>query len=93
MVTDRAARTLRIEEQYGLEPGKPASFVLLPVSDVQEALRVQPVCRYVFSQGFQIAETIPSRTLLYSGGQARAVNRYTIFKEGRAGESEPDNSR
>ncbi|TDG00542.1 amidohydrolase family protein [Paenibacillus piri] len=64
MITVRAARTLCLGETYGLEANRPASFVLLPVSDAADLLRRQPECRYVVSGGRIIAETLPPATSL-----------------------------
>ncbi|AZU62132.1 cytosine deaminase [Neobacillus mesonae] len=56
MVTIRGAKTLQIESQYGIEEGKPASFVTLPAMDSFDLIRHQPMCRYVFSHGKIISE-------------------------------------
>ncbi|WP_028547911.1 amidohydrolase family protein [Paenibacillus sp. UNC451MF] len=64
MVTIRGAKTLQIEDSYGLEVGNQASFVLLPAVDTAELLCRQAACRYVISHGQVIAETIPARTVL-----------------------------
>ena len=39
LVTYNSAKTLMLEDQYGLEPGKPASFIVLDESSVFEAIR------------------------------------------------------
>ncbi|WP_246469600.1 amidohydrolase family protein [Cohnella nanjingensis] len=64
MVTTRAAETLRLGERYGLEVGRPASFVLFEAAKPLELLRLQPPCRYVFSRGRIVAETRPARTVV-----------------------------
>ncbi|MDF2958724.1 MAG: Amidohydrolase 3 [Paenibacillus sp.] len=66
MVTVRAAKTLQIEGEYGVEVGKPANFVLVAASDPIDLLRRQPACRYVVSQGCIIAETLPQVTRFFS---------------------------
>ncbi|WP_248924413.1 amidohydrolase family protein [Paenibacillus hamazuiensis] len=63
MVTVRAAKVLQIESRYGLETGKPASFVLLPAADTAELLSVQPPCRFVVSGGTVLAETSRPETV------------------------------
>jgi cytosine deaminase len=62
MITVRGARTMQIESEYGVEPGKPANFVLLPGDDAMDLLRRQPVCRYVVSHGRIVAETLPAES-------------------------------
>ncbi|TVY07244.1 amidohydrolase family protein [Paenibacillus cremeus] len=64
MVTVRAADVLQLGDQYGLAPGKPASFILLPGRDASDLLAAQPACRYVVSQGRVVSVTVPARTVL-----------------------------
>ncbi|MEH7122016.1 cytosine deaminase [Bacillus sp. JJ1773] len=56
MVTLRGAKTLQIESQYGIEVGKPASFVTLPAENSFDLIRHQPICRFVISHGKVISE-------------------------------------
>ncbi|MBG9587547.1 cytosine deaminase [Cytobacillus firmus] len=56
MITHRGARTLQIEAQYGIDTGKPASFITLPARDSFDLIRHQPKCRYVVSSGKIISE-------------------------------------
>jgi cytosine/creatinine deaminase len=65
MVTVRAAQTLQLEE-YGVEAGKAASFILLAGSDAMDLVRGQPVCRYVVSHGRVVAETVPAMSQLFA---------------------------
>lgn len=62
MVTWYGARTLHIEDQYGLEVGKPANLVVLDASDRYDAIRRRAVARYVISQGRLLAQTEPSQS-------------------------------
>ncbi|MDD9269316.1 amidohydrolase family protein [Paenibacillus sp. GCM10023248] len=64
MVTSGAAKVLQLRD-YGLAPGLPASFVLLPGRDAFDLVREQPLSRYVVSHGRIAAETEPARTLVY----------------------------
>src|SRR5699024_9201187 len=64
MITMRGAKSLQIEDIYGIEIGNPANFVILPVNDAYDLIRYQPDCRYVISHGRVIAETEPARTKL-----------------------------
>ncbi|WP_223837797.1 cytosine deaminase [Streptomyces venezuelae] len=63
MVTDRAAAVLGITEEYGIRPGSPADFVLLPAPSPAEAIRRQVRPRYVVSRGRVLARTpdVPTR--------------------------------
>ncbi len=71
MVTDRAARVLGLgADEYGITPGAPASFVLLPAPSPEEAIRRQVRPRYVVSRGSVLAETPPAPTRLSWPGEA-----------------------
>lgn len=66
MITDRGAKALQIESAaYGVEVGKPASFVVLPAKEISELIRYMPKPRYVFSNGHRVAETVPTFTNVY----------------------------
>ncbi|MBD2093032.1 cytosine deaminase [Microcoleus sp. FACHB-1515] len=57
MVTWNGAKTLNVEDQYGVEVGKPASFIVLDAIDRFDALRRRSTVRYVISQGNLLAST------------------------------------
>ena len=62
--TERGARTLGIEDEYGLEEGKQADCVVFDAPNALEVLRLHPPRRWVVRRGRVIAETEPSRTTL-----------------------------
>ena len=62
--TERGARTLGIEDEYGLEEGKPADCVVFDAPSAIEVMRLHPARRWVVRRGRVIAETEPSRTTL-----------------------------
>jgi cytosine/creatinine deaminase len=62
--TERGARTLGIEDEYGLEEGKPADCVVFDAPTAIEVMRLHPPRRFVVRRGRVIAETEPSRTTL-----------------------------
>jgi cytosine/creatinine deaminase len=62
--TERGARTLGVEDEYGLEEGKPADCVVFDAPSALEVLRLHPARRWVVRRGRVIAETEPSRTTL-----------------------------
>ncbi len=70
--TRRGARTLGLEDEYGLEPGKPADCVVFDAPSALEVLRLHPPRRYVVRRGRLVAETEPARTVLY-GEDGRAA--------------------
>jgi cytosine deaminase len=62
MVTKNAAKTLDIEDKYGMQVGKPASLIVLDAADSYDAIRTRIKPRYVISQGKIIASTTPAAT-------------------------------
>ncbi|HEY6542435.1 MAG TPA: cytosine deaminase [Ktedonobacteraceae bacterium] len=62
LITTNAAKTLRIEDRYGIEEGKPADFLVLDAPTAFEALRLLPARLYVFKQGREVASTTPARS-------------------------------
>jgi cytosine deaminase len=57
MATWNAARTLHLEDQYGIEVGKPANLIVLDAADRYDAIRRRPIVRYVISRGQLLAST------------------------------------
>ena len=62
--TTRGARTLGVEDDYGIEEGKPADLVIFDAPSPLEVMRLKPVRRWVIRRGRVIAETTPPRTTL-----------------------------
>jgi cytosine deaminase len=62
--TERGARTLGVEDEYGVEEGKPADLVVYDAPSALEVLRLHPPRRWVIRRGRVVAETTPARTTL-----------------------------
>jgi cytosine deaminase len=62
--TERGARTLGVEDEYGIEEGKPADCVVFDAPNALEVMRLHPPRRWVVRRGRVIAETVPSTTTL-----------------------------
>ncbi|WP_195573923.1 cytosine deaminase [Paenibacillus sp. 1001270B_150601_E10] len=73
LITKNSAKTLQIEDKYGIEEGKPANFIVLNAENEYEAIRKQASVRYSFRHGKVIAETKPSETSVMLNGQAERV--------------------
>ena len=69
LITNNAARTLRIQDRYGIEEGKPADFLILDAPNAFEALRLLPPRLHVFKAGREIASTTPGRSVLERAGE------------------------
>jgi cytosine deaminase len=74
LATTRGARTLGIDDEYGIEEGKPASLVIFEASSPLEVMRRRPVRRWVISRGRVVAESTAAETrLLHEDGRAEPV--------------------
>ncbi|HTL90042.1 MAG TPA: cytosine deaminase [Leptolyngbya sp.] len=62
MVTWGGAKTLNLQDQYGVEVGKPANLIVLDADDRYDAIRRRATVQYVISQGKLLAQTEPPRT-------------------------------
>ena len=67
-VTTRAARAMGLQN-YGLEAGCDASFVLLQARDPVEAIRLRATRLKVFRRGRLLAETPPATAALHLAGR------------------------
>lgn len=65
-ITHNAARTLHLGEDYGIEVGKSASFVILDAADWQEALSWNAALIASYREGRLIARGTPAtREILF----------------------------
>ncbi|MCK4259587.1 MAG: cytosine deaminase [Halanaerobiales bacterium] len=73
MITENSARTLQIQNQYGLEVGKPANLVILDAFDEMDAIRRLTSARIVISKGKIIAQTKPAETTVILDDKSEEV--------------------
>jgi cytosine/creatinine deaminase len=59
MVTSHGARTLKVEDHYGIEVGKPANLIVLDADSPYEAIRRCATVTHVISRGQLLAHTQP----------------------------------
>ena len=64
VATERGARTLGVEDEYGIEEGKPADCVIFDAPTPIDVISLRATRRYVIRRGRVIAETDPARTTL-----------------------------
>ncbi|MGD6855733.1 cytosine deaminase [Bacillus infantis] len=74
LITDNSARTLHIEDSYGIEAGKPASFIVLDAENEYEAIRKQTVVLYSIKNGKIIAQTSPRQTSILLGEEREIID-------------------
>ena len=73
MVTDRAAAALCLGDRYGIAPGRPASFMVLPALNPIDALRRQVRPSHVVAHGHLVASTPPTTSTLDWPGRGSEV--------------------
>ncbi len=56
MVTTHGAKTLHLEDKYGIEVGKPANLIVLDADNTFDAIRRRATVLYVISQGKLLGE-------------------------------------
>ncbi len=69
LITTNAAKALRITDSYGIEEGKPASFLVFDAPTAFEALRLLPARLHVFKQGREVASTTPATSRIKREGE------------------------
>ncbi|WP_163143977.1 cytosine deaminase [Bacillus sp. 22-7] len=74
LITNNSAKTLSIEEKYGIEEGKPANLIILDAENEYEAIRRQAAVKYSIRNGKIIAETKPSQTSVVFGEEKLNVD-------------------
>ncbi|MBD2183618.1 cytosine deaminase [Planktothrix sp. FACHB-1355] len=57
MVTLHGAKTLHLQDSYGIEVGKPANLIVLDADSRYDAIRRRATVRYVISRGRLLAQT------------------------------------
>ena len=74
MITDNAAKTLQVEDRYGIAEGKPANLLVLDAPDEFEAIRLMPVCLYSIRKGKIALTSRPAERRLDFGSFARNID-------------------
>jgi len=64
VASERGARTLGVEDEYGIEEGKPADCVIFDAPTPIDLISLRATRRYVIRRGRVIAETSPAHTTL-----------------------------
>ncbi|MGK7923021.1 MAG: cytosine deaminase [Trichodesmium sp.] len=61
MVTTNGAKTLNLQDRYGIEVGKPGNLIVLDAKNCFHAIRKRAIIKYVFNHGKLLAETVPAK--------------------------------
>ena len=81
--TWRGARTLGIEDEYGIEEGKPADLIVWDAPTALEVMRVKPVRRWVVRRGRVVAETSPAQSRLFTSDDRAQTVTFVPQRPGR----------
>ena len=65
LISSKSARTLNIQDSYGIEIGKPGSLLILPADNGFDAVRRQVPVRYSVRHGKLLAETQVATTQIH----------------------------
>ncbi|MCG9731049.1 cytosine deaminase [Shewanella sp. Isolate13] len=65
LITTKSARTLNIQDSYGIELGKPGNLLVLPAENGFDAVRRQVPVRYSVRHGKVLAETQVATTQIH----------------------------
>lgn len=71
LVTKNSAKTLHIEDEYGIEAGKPANFIVLNADNEYEVIRKQAAVTHSYRNGKLIAGTKPAETMINLGTEEK----------------------
>lgn len=74
MITDNSARTLQVEDRYGIAPGRPANLVVFDAENEFDAIRLGSECLFVIRGGTVALRTVPARRSLDFAGFRRDVD-------------------
>lgn len=74
MITYNSAKTMNIENDYGIEKGKKANIIILDAKDPFEAIRLQSECLYVIRKGKVISKTIPAKREINFKGDIKNID-------------------
>lgn len=73
MITINSAKTLHMEDTYGIEVGKPADLVILDTDTEFDAIRLMSECLYVIRRGNVVSKTVPAVRTLTFGGESKQI--------------------
>ncbi|MDR1287005.1 MAG: amidohydrolase family protein [Treponema sp.] len=74
MVTGNSAKVLCVEEQYGIEEGKPADMVILDAVSDAQAVRLMSEKLFVIRKGKILSKTTPAKRIVTFGSAESEVD-------------------
>ena len=74
MITTNSAITMSVQDQYGIERGKPANAIILDATDAFDAIRLMSEALYVIRKGKILCKTRPAVREVQFEGKTRAID-------------------
>lgn len=74
LISTHSARTMNLQDHYGLDEGKPGNLIILPAENDFDALRRQVPVRYSVRHGKILAQTTPASTSICLNGKDEMVS-------------------
>lgn len=74
MITVNSARTMNIQDVYGIEVGKPADLIVLDAKTEMDAIRIMSECLYVIRKGKCVVATVPAVRKLSFNAVAQEID-------------------
>ncbi|RFU65164.1 cytosine deaminase [Peribacillus glennii] len=74
LITSNSARTLNVQNVYGVEEGKSANFIVIDAADEYDMIRRQPAILYSVRNGRIISKTKPSEMHVDAGSGFKEVD-------------------
>lgn len=74
MITTNSAITMNVQDQYGIEKGKPANAIILDATDAFDAIRLMSEALYVIRKGKILCKTRPAVREVQFEGKTRAID-------------------
>ena len=71
LVTKNSAKALHIVDEYGIEAGKPANFIVLNADNEYDVIRKQAAVTHSYRNGKLIAGTKPAETMINLGTEEK----------------------
>lgn len=69
LITKNSAKSLNIQDEYGVEMGKPGNLIVLPADSAYDAIRRQVPVQYSIRRGKVISKTEVSKTKVFLNGE------------------------
>lgn len=74
LITINSAKTLNIEDEYGIAEGNQANFIVLDANNAFDAIRKKATVLYSYKNGALIAKTKPSEATVHVRGETEQID-------------------